>query len=221
MRDVPRALWGEGPWLQEPDEARWVHRGVVCVALRNLEVTGSWCGYASVAPGHPFWGKRYDECVLGCPPQPKTEWPEPAKDDPAHALWEMQQRMKTSGTQMAAFFRDHDTYACDHAPEDFITVHGGLTFGGPGYNHGLDVSLWWFGFDCGHAWDYAPKMHALLNQLELEKPWKKDWGIEDGPSFEVYRDLPFVKHEVNRMARQLVRCATLEAVKSPQRRPGR
>jgi hypothetical protein len=38
-----------------------------------------------------------------------------------------------------------------------VEVHGGITFA-----EARD-GLWQFGFDCGHAWDIAPGMQALLS----------------------------------------------------------
>jgi hypothetical protein len=35
------------PWEYEPDLYEWTHRGVECVARRNL-THGAWCGYADV-----------------------------------------------------------------------------------------------------------------------------------------------------------------------------
>lgn len=39
--------------------ARWTHRGVPCVALRNN--LGNWCGYVAVPEGHPWHGRGYDD----------------------------------------------------------------------------------------------------------------------------------------------------------------
>lgn len=35
-----------------------------------------------------------------------------------------------------------------------IDVHGGLTYSGGSVDYPIESeALWWFGFDCGHAWD--------------------------------------------------------------------
>lgn len=48
-----------------------------------------------------------------------------------------------------------------------INVHGGLTYSGrceghichdPKHDKVANEHVWWFGFDCTHAFDYAPKM---------------------------------------------------------------
>lgn len=51
--------WGSGPWQNEPNRVEWQHLGVTCIAHRGFG--GSWCGYASVLPNHPFHGKGYSE----------------------------------------------------------------------------------------------------------------------------------------------------------------
>lgn len=35
------------PWEYEPDLYEWTHRGIECIARRNMQ-TGSWCGYVDV-----------------------------------------------------------------------------------------------------------------------------------------------------------------------------
>lgn len=94
------------------------------------------------------------------------------------------------------------------APDCVIDVHGGLTFsdlgdeGRPeseGICHvpeeGQPDHVWWFGFDCAHAWDITPGSNARLREHapHLAHP---------APD-EVYRDLGYVRREVERLARQL------------------
>lgn len=75
-------------------------------------------------------------------------------------------------------------------------VHGGLTYAGPcqdgresgwGICHapepGRPADVWWLGFDCAHAWDWAPKMARH--------------------SHDAYRDFRYVQLEVERLAAQL------------------
>jgi GNAT superfamily N-acetyltransferase len=87
-----------------------------------------------------------------------------------------------------------------------LEVHGGLTFSDkcddgphgrichipePGKPH----NVWWFGFDCGHAWDFTPMLHGPLMQglgiLRHAEPWA------------VYRGVGYVITEVQALARQL------------------
>jgi hypothetical protein len=48
--------WGDGPWQQEPDYITFDHSGRTCIMHRNQ--LGGWCGYVSVAPGHPYYGMQ-------------------------------------------------------------------------------------------------------------------------------------------------------------------
>ena len=59
-RNIPKSEWGPGPWQDEPDRAEWRHAGLPCLAVRVMH-HGSWCGYVAVPPGHPAYGKPYDD----------------------------------------------------------------------------------------------------------------------------------------------------------------
>lgn len=56
-RDEKLQLFGEGPWLDEPDRERFEHAGLPCLLRRN-EHLGHWCGYVAVPPGHPLHGQE-------------------------------------------------------------------------------------------------------------------------------------------------------------------
>lgn len=79
-----------------------------------------------------------------------------------------------------------------------VDVHGGLTYAAPcdgneetGICHvpgpGEPDPVWWFGFDCGHAFDLMPGMPADLAMIESA----------------VYRDVNYVTAETERLAKQL------------------
>ena len=71
---------------------------------------------------------------------------------------------------------DYDqVYESDHE----IDVHGGLTFA----DSWLAEGDWWFGFDCGHAFDQSPAMPAM--------------------PFDTYRTAAYVVGEVTSLALQL------------------
>lgn len=53
--------WGEGEWQNEPDRLEFEHSGFPCLLLRNIAVTGSWCGYVALPPSHPYFEKSYDD----------------------------------------------------------------------------------------------------------------------------------------------------------------
>jgi hypothetical protein len=91
-------------------------------------------------------------------------------------------------------------------------VHGGLTFAGPCQggseegsichipSAGEPDSVWWLGFDCGHAFDLLPAQAYRMSQL------RKRAGLPDSPwptcEQEQYRDLEYVKQEIAQLAQQ-------------------
>jgi hypothetical protein len=109
--------------------------------------------------------------------------------------------------------REHKFYGADYSDVDGydtdnnIRVHGGLTFSDKcapegkerGICHivepGEDDDVWWFGFDCGHSFDFIPGMHAREKKL---------WPL--APSLHrdsTYRTVEYVKEQVANLARQL------------------
>lgn len=58
---------------------------------------------------------------------------------------------------------------------------------------GEPEDLWWFGFDCAHSMDLAPKMEADLTVL---LPRRK-------PDVGTYRALPYIKEQCTELAKQL------------------
>ncbi len=50
---VPKHEWGDGDWLDEPDEYVWIDEatGLRCRISRNLHITGSLNGYVQVPDG--------------------------------------------------------------------------------------------------------------------------------------------------------------------------
>jgi hypothetical protein len=92
----------------------------------------------------------------------------------------------------------HPAYDMD--PDEVnVAVHGGLTYGGkepichqskPGYRE----HVYWLGFDCAHIWDYAPGISAFLRRLGI---------AHDRLPGQVYRDLAYVRGEIESLAEQL------------------
>lgn len=57
---LDRSEWIAGPWDNEPDKEQFVTAvGLPGLIVRNN--SGALCGYAAVNPGHPLYGKDYDE----------------------------------------------------------------------------------------------------------------------------------------------------------------
>jgi hypothetical protein len=53
--------FGSGPWDDEIDKMQWPDEatGLACMVRRGP--LGQWCGYVGVPPGHPWFGKSYNE----------------------------------------------------------------------------------------------------------------------------------------------------------------
>ena len=77
-----------------------------------------------------------------------------------------------------------------------INCHGGLTFSrhcdgntekGICHFTKSEDDVWWFGFDCGHAWDISPNLGVGFPSFDMA----------------VYRDLDYVTSEVEALAKQL------------------
>ena len=95
-------------------------------------------------------------------------------------------------------------------PETIIDIHGGLTYTelsegvteDRGVCHvpleGRPHNVWWFGFDCAHSHDLAPVM-AKHDRERGDPPIR---GM-----YETYRDVPYVRREVESLARQLAALA--------------
>lgn len=160
----------------------------------------------------------------------KAEWgPGPWQDEPDKAVWVDE----TTGLD-CMIVRNHYGALCGYVgiPEghplhgrDYNDVHGGLTFAdachpsdddpGRGICHipqpGRPDSVWWFGFDCTHAFDVAPRMAAdnrkryeeakTKGDLEGMRIWRNLEG--DGPMQSRYRSLPYVIEQVEGLAHQL------------------
>lgn len=56
------------------------------------------------------------------------------------------------------------------------------------------ATLWFFGFDCAHAWDMTPAMDALNEELGIRLSRLDD---------QVYRDIAYVEAQVTELAKQL------------------
>ena len=83
-----------------------------------------------------------------------------------------------------------------------IDVHGGLTYAGPCQEDGdvchvpelgRPVDVWWFGFDCAHAWDVVP---AFVSS-----------HLPDS----TYRDIAYVRAECGSLAAQVARVVMADA----------
>lgn len=86
----------------------------------------------------------------------------------------------------------------DDQETESLTTHWGLTYsdsvepGSKQNSDDFDSGLWYFGFDCAHAWDLVPHTYNLMKQ--------SGFNSFDG---DVYRDFEYVKKIVELLAKQL------------------
>jgi hypothetical protein len=61
-RTIDKGGWPDGPWRDEPDKKQWRDpaTGLACLVVRS-EHSGALCGYVGVTPGHPLYGRGYDD----------------------------------------------------------------------------------------------------------------------------------------------------------------
>ena len=73
---------------------------------------------------------------------------------------------------------------------------------------GMPAEVWWLGFDTGHAFDQSPGTDARLREAAaaahaVGAPWADELDRNEINRMEVYRDLPYVRHEIEALAEQV------------------
>jgi hypothetical protein len=98
----------------------------------------------------------------------------------------------------------HSAHGKDLGELGGLRVHGSVTYAGPGV-----AGLWVLGFDCGHSRDVAPAEEAYLRATMpawMAENRARLRGDVDAcmPAFRTtYKALPYVRAEVESLARQL------------------
>jgi hypothetical protein len=174
-QQFPKSEWGPGPWQDEPDRVEWndERTGLACRIIRNMW-SGNFCGYAGIPATHPYFGWGYDDDIKLAPGDLKDA------------------TINDVGIVNAFFYamtggQKHGTIPLGMT----LKAHNGLSFAGNLL--GESSGLWFFGFDCGHAWDVTPALDMMLRRHLLNMP------IPDRQ----YRDVEYVKKEVTALAFQL------------------
>jgi hypothetical protein len=178
--DIPKSAWGPGPWQDEPDRVEWndERTGLACRIIRNM-MFGHLNGYVGVPPTHPYFGWGYGDNIKLAPGDLDED---------------------TTIDDMGIF--NTFIYAMQGAGERgtiplgmTLKAHQGITWSGElaGCSDMQTSGLWFFGFDCGHAWDVSPGLNRMMAPLIAELP------IPDRK----YRDLDYVRKEVTALAFQL------------------
>lgn len=192
---LPKSQWGPGPWQDEPDALDWCDEatGYACAIRRTMRVAGTLCGYVGVAPGHALHGWRLDDDL---PLRPEFE-----------------QGGKTGVIDVLLYALSgahaHGTIPLGVA----LKVHGGITWTGAMPDESDASGRWWFGFDCGHAGDFSPALHALLKRIHIQDGTTRVFAEREKflglgammPWGEAvtYRTVDYVKGECTALAAQL------------------
>jgi hypothetical protein len=180
------------PWETEPNSLDFEAEGLPCAMRRNHR--GIWCGYVGVGPEHPLYGLPTNH-----PLKLPTDWFKGRGFDQGTGPVDMFIHMLSGAKSID-----------DACPINLaFHAHGGITFAD--YGETLPDGYWWFGFDCGHAGDYLPKMppgmsemmndmiesmpaHARATMREIMDRQNRDT---------VYRDQQYVVGECQSLAVQL------------------
>jgi len=137
----------------------------------------------------------------------RLRWPTgPWDDEPNRVEWRHQVTgwpllmvRNTSGAWCgyAAVPPGHPLHGLAFGDAD-LRAHGGVNFAGPCRGEVCHVAepgepdnVWWFGFDCMHAWDFAPWLITNALHPEVVLPWQQ------------YRDQRYVRAEVESLGEQL------------------
>lgn len=139
----------------------------------------------------------------------KVQWPDETTGLPCLVV-----RSSTMGAWCGyvGVAEGHPLFGKMYDEVDDFDVHGGLTFSDHCEPDGAEASrichvpgpgepdhVWWFGFDCGHAFDLQPGMMARLR----ETPLGETLYSPSDPYRPVYRPLAFAQAEVTKLAAQL------------------
>jgi len=181
------------PWETEPDSLDFDADGLPCVMWRNY--LGVWCGYVGVSAEHPLFGLPTNH-PLKLPPS----WFEGRQLDQGLGPMDLFIHALSGAKSMD-----------DACPISLaFHVHGGVTYDGDHVPDHKPDGRWWFGFDCGHAGDYAPGVSGvtkkkIMNEMIESMPegvraTMRDIVFRDAG---VYRDQQYVVGECQSLAAQL------------------
>ena len=131
-----------------------------------LTKMGHHCGYVAVDPTHPWFGKSYDDIV----PVPQAILDRDISGENVGYI-----NLLCVGLQEENISRGEVSISLA------IDVHGGLTFSAAD----REEPLWWFGFDCAHAYDGR------------------------GPADPGWRDADYVEAQCRRLSEQLAHIASM------------
>lgn len=162
--------------------------------------------------------------IPDAPPIDKSTWGDgPWSTEPDRLEW------RHAGLPCLAVRHERYGHFCGYAavppghplhgqPDADVAVHDGVHYGVNYANRcagavchvaqpGEPDDVWWLGFDCAHAGDFLPGMHARLRAFGDpfdQAPYDHAAAVAAHTvCVDVYRDLAYVQAEVNRLAEQL------------------
>lgn len=213
-RTIDKDGWGPGPWQDEPDKRQWQDEatGLPCLIVRGP--SGALCGYVGISKEHPAFGLSYD----GTPEEEHRAYMEGTREKMRGALTDIGEARHEAITAALKDFPELPAKApgIGDAVAD-LSPHGGLTFASlcspsseeaHGICHvpgpGEADHVWWFGFDCAHAYDLSPGYEARTRDMmaNIRSSLPRPAGMEDAYK-EVYRDIAYVAEECRQLAAQL------------------
>lgn len=156
-------------------EKDWItEAGFRAVVIMN-EDSGWRCGYVGLSKDHPLYGAQYSE-------------PHPALIPPEEGT---PVGKRGSISIFCAAIKDKSEW---NSPDLVFDVHGGITYSGNKPEYPVKSDLWWFGYDCGHAWDLPSPEFIEKNPSRLE-------FLSFHDSF--YRTLFYCENECESLASQI------------------
>lgn len=220
-RTVDKSAWGPGPWQDEPDKRQWQDEatGLPCLIVRNP--AGALCGYVGVSKEHPAFGLAAD----GTPHEEHRAYMDATRKQLRGAMYgkEGEEKHQAITDALNDFPAPPEKAGNIGAAVADLNAHGGVNFanqcspfGGEedGICHvpgpGETDEVWWFGFDCSHAFDLSPGYEARTRDMlaKIHSSLPRPALLDPGPYKEVYRDFAYVVEECRQLAKQLAELAS-------------
>jgi hypothetical protein len=183
----------ERPWETEPDSLDFEADELRC-AMRRSGRWGTWCGYVGIGDEHPLFGLPTNH-----PLKLPSSWFEGRSAKQGFGYVDLVMHALSGAKSMEE--------ACPISLA--FEVHGGVNYANDHVPGRESDGRWWFGFDCGHADDYAPgavNFKKIMGEMIDSMPEEVRATMRDivFRTEGVYRDQQYVVSECQSLAAQLV-----------------
>lgn len=220
---VDKSSWDSGPWQNEPDKKQWQDKTTLLPCLVVRGPVGVLCGYVGVSSSHRWYQRSYNSCSLpeGC--NDADSWCDHVIESQLsvhggltfsrgcaeinEAVWRSYQDRVPKAISEARRYPNGDSarFLSDWLPVLDTYEAWAEKYRSRAICHipsaGEPDNIWWFGFDCAHASDYAPICGALYS---AESKAVLGLGCPTGfGGFIEYRDFAYVESECASLAAQL------------------